>query len=80
MTLDDIIARSLSAIPSHVTKGVDTGNIHDRFERVVLFFDDIGRKALIEQIDADLNALVKRERESFATFTSRFEDLDHDRR
>jgi len=50
MMLDDVIARSLSAIPAHVTTGVVAGNIHDRFHRVVLFFDDIGRKALIEQL------------------------------
>jgi hypothetical protein len=76
MKLDGMIARSLSAIPAHVTTGVVTGNIHDRFERVVLFFDDIGRKALIEQIDEDLTSIVKRSRESFAAFTSRFKDLE----
>ena len=76
MMLDDVIARSLSAIPAHVTTGVVTGNIHDRFQRVVLFFDDIGRKALIEQIDEDLGSMVKRDRESFQAFTSRFKDLE----
>jgi hypothetical protein len=76
MMLDDVIARSLSAIPAHVTTGVIAGNISDRFQRVVLFFDDIGRKALIEQIDADFSSLTKRERESFAAFTSRVKDIE----
>ena len=38
MTLDDVIVRSLSAIPEHVTTGVVTGNIHDRFERVAVSY------------------------------------------
>jgi hypothetical protein len=76
MMIDDIITRSLSAIPAHVTTGVVSGNIHDRFQRVVLYFDDIGRQALIEQIDTDLSLITKRERESFAAFTSRFKDIE----
>jgi len=77
MKLDGLIVDSLSAIPSHITTGVLAGNIHDRFERVVLFFDDIGRKALIAEIDDNLGTICKRARESFATFTSRFKDIEH---
>jgi hypothetical protein len=77
MMLDGLIEDSLSAIPPHITSRVKPGNIHDRFECVVLFFDDIGRKALLAGIDNDLGSISKRVRESFATFTSRFKDIEH---
>jgi hypothetical protein len=76
MQIDGMLARSLSAIPAHVTTGVSPGNIHERYKRVVLFFDDISRKGLIEKIDVDLNEVSKRERESFAAFTSRFQGIE----
>ena len=77
MMLDGLIEDSLCAIPSHITSCVQAGNIHDRFERVVLFFDDIGRKALLAEIDHDLSSISKRVRESFATFNSRFKAIEH---
>jgi hypothetical protein len=76
MKLDALIVDSLIAIPPHITTGVLPGNIHDRFKRVVLFFDDVGRKALIAEIDENLGTICKRTRESFAAFTSRFKDIE----
>jgi len=77
MHIDGLLTRSLSAIPTHVTTGVEPGNIHERYKRVVVFYDDITRKVLIEQIDDDLHEVSMRERESFAAFTSRFRGIEH---
>ena len=58
MKIDALIVTSLKAIPGHVTAGVVTGNVFDRFERVVMIFDDVTRETIIEQIDASLSSLM----------------------
>ena len=77
MKIDNSLISSLRLIPSHVTSGVVPGNVFDRFERVVRFYDDVGRKALMERVEIDVGSFKKRPRESFATFSSRWMDLEH---
>jgi uncharacterized membrane protein YgcG len=77
MKIDAILVTSLKAIPAHVTAGVVTGNVYDRFQRVVMFFDDVTRGTIIEQVDASLSSLVKKEKECFAAFTSRFKNIEY---
>jgi hypothetical protein len=68
---------SLKGIPSHVTAGVVPGNVFDRFERVITFFDDVTRESIVEHVDKTLNQLVKKEKETFSSFTSRFKNIEH---
>ena len=77
MRIDAMLTRSLTDIPAHITTGVEPGNIYERYKRVVVYFDDITRKVLMEDIDSDLHELRMRERESFASFTSRFKGIEH---
>jgi hypothetical protein len=77
MKIDNSLITSLKHIPSHVTSGVVPGNVFDRFERVVRFYDDVGRKALMERVETDVASFKKRPREAFATFSSRWKDLEH---
>ena len=64
MKIDAILVTSLSAVPGHVTAGVVTGDVAGRYERVVKFFDDITRVTVVEQVDNDLRALVKKAQHS----------------
>jgi hypothetical protein len=75
--LDTDIVASLKGIPNHVTAGVVSGNVYDRFERVIVFFDDVSRETIVEQVDKSLNMLVKTKKECFSAFTSRFKNIEH---
>jgi hypothetical protein len=79
MRIDAAIVSSLKLIPSHVTAGVVPGNVSDRFERVVVFFDDVTRETIVEQVDASLSSLLKKEKECFSAFTSRFKNIEYSR-
>ena len=77
MKLDGMIMKSTQAVPAHITSGVVPGDIHSRMGRIVTHYDDIGRKALVEQVDNDFESIVFRKKESFATFTSRWQDIEY---
>ena len=77
MHIDGMLTRSLADIPTHVTTGVEPGNVYERYRRVVVYFDDVSRQVLMEKIDDELNVMSMRDRESFASFTSRFRDIEH---
>jgi uncharacterized membrane protein YgcG len=76
MRIDALIVASLKGVPNHVTAGVVPGNVFGRFESVITFFDDVSRESIVEQVDNALNQLVKKEKESFSSFTSRFKNIE----
>ena len=77
MRLDSAITHSLALIPSHITTGVEPGNIYERYRRVVLYYDDVSRRVVMEAISDELGMVCMRERETFAGFTSRFKAIEH---
>jgi hypothetical protein len=48
----------------------------DRFERVIVFFDDVTRESIVEHVDNALSLLVKKEKECFSSFASRFKNIE----